>query len=221
MNPYDWIIFDSTGTLMTPDPEPAVAYHAFGSDSGSRRSVDQIRGDLKAAMRRHFFGETALNPTDESAELVRWKRIVADTLPDIPRDAFEPMFGKLWNHFASSAAWRLYDDVLPTIDRLRKKGYSIGIGSNFDRRLPMVLEGKGVIERFDQVLTSSDLGWSKPNPKFYEVATSRLGAQDRSRLLMIGDTERGDVTAPRESGWHARLLVRDGDGALLNLTNDL
>lgn len=221
MADYDWIIFDSTGTLMTPDPEPADVYQATGKRLGSSLSLERVRTDLRAAMVRHFFGDTANAPTSDQAEFLRWKRIVADALSDVEGEALEIAFESLWHHFASPETWRVYEDVIPTLDRLKSRGYSIAIASNFDGRLRTVMAGLGIDHCFDQVFVSSDLGWSKPNVRFYDTAAKRLDASDRSRLLMIGDTPRGDVDAAQQAGWDARLLVRDRANALLELTADL
>lgn len=221
MKRYDWIVFDSTGTLMTPDPEPAILYHQAGRSSGSKKSIDQIRVDLKASMKRNFFGDQALLPTDASFELGRWRRIVSQTLDDLMPDQLAEAFEVLWAQFAESSHWRLFEDTLPTIRRLRSVGYKIAVASNFDERLRSVIEGFGIKHDLDEVLISSELGWSKPNLKFYDAATSRLNATDRSRLLMIGDTYLGDVDAATKAGWDARHLVRDAEDSLLMLVQDL
>ena len=74
---------------------------------------------------------------------------------------------------------------------------------------------------FDEILISSQLGWSKPNPKFYHASRTQLGSPDPSRVLMIGDTHQGDVAAAKSAGWHARHLVRALVNALADLTADL
>lgn len=221
MNSYDWIIFDSTGTLMTPDPEPASVYQATAQQLGSQLPRDEIRANLRAAMRRHFFGSTAFEPTTQEVERDRWQKIVADTLPDLAGESLATAFRTLWQHFASPQTWRLYDDVPISIERLKAKGYRVAVASNFDGRLRTVLEGMPIRDRFDAVLISSDLGWSKPNPQFYLSAAQCLGATDLSKLLMIGDTELGDVVAAKRAGLDARHLVRDRDDALAVLTQDL
>ncbi len=219
---YEWIVFDSTGTLMTPDPEPAQVYRDAAARFGNPGSVDEVRSRLKAAMRRHFFGDTAESPTSEAFELQRWRRIVGETLGDgIPPEDFPSTFESLWQHFAEAAAWRLFADVADTLQRLRRQGYPIAVASNFDGRLRPILAGLGIESLVDEVLISSDLGFSKPNPKFYEAAAKRLGVSDVRTLLMIGDTHEGDVVAAKRAGWDARHLVRDRPDALSELTSDL
>lgn len=221
MTLYDWIVFDSTGTLMTPDPEPAVLYHQVGISHGSQKSVDQIRVDLRAAMKRNFLGETASLPTHAEFELQRWQRIVSETLDDLAPKPLSSAFESLWNQFAMPSHWRLFEDTIPSIRRLRSSGYKIAVASNFDERLRSVIDGLEIHSDLDEILISSELGWSKPNLKFYDAATRRLQATDRGRLLMIGDTYQGDVVAARESGWEARHLVREATDSLSQLVQDL
>lgn len=221
MKRYEWIVFDSTGTLMTPAPEPAVLYHQVGQSNGSQKSVDQIRVDLRAAMKRNFFGDQASLPTDAKFELGRWQRIVSETLDDLPTEQTTIAFEHLWHQFAQSSHWRLFDDTLPTIRKLRSAGYKIAVASNFDERLRSVIDGLELRNDLDEILISSELGWSKPNLKFYDAATRRLDAADRNRLLMIGDTYQGDVEAATQAGWDARHLVRNSPNSLSSLAQDL
>ena len=132
MNDYDWIVFDSTGTLMTPSPEPALLYQQVAERAGSRQNLDETRTYLRSAIVRHFFEENADRETDETFELTRWRRIVADALPDLSGQELDAAFEDLWHRFASAQCWRLFDDVLPTLQRLQQKDYRIAVASNFD-----------------------------------------------------------------------------------------
>ncbi|MEM0925275.1 MAG: HAD-IA family hydrolase [Planctomycetota bacterium] len=218
---FDWIVFDSTGTLMAPKPEAASVYLSIGAQFGLDLSLDSVRSSLRQSIRNHFFGDRIEQPTDESLEDIRWRRIVSDVLPGLDGDRFEDAFHTLWHQFADASSWELFDDVHEVLGRLRQRGYRIAAASNFDRRLRGIARDLGLAEKLDEILISSELRFSKPNTKFYDRATERLGARDRSRLLMIGDTFRGDVEAARAAGWKARHLIRDQEDALLTLTADL
>lgn len=206
---------------MTPDPEPACVYHDVGRDHGSMLSLDAIRQNLRTAMTRHFLGGTAMDSTNEEVELRRWELIVNDTLDDLDHNVRRPVFNTLWKRFEQADAWRLFDDVIPTLRGLKSQGYLIAVASNFDARLRSVIEGLGVQAHFDEIFISSDLGWSKPNPKFFDAAAHRIGVDDRSTLLMIGDTYQGDVQAAQQAGLDARHLIRDHESSLADLTRDL
>ena len=219
--PYDWVFFDSTGTLMRPVPEPAEVYHQIGQAFGSDLSVSQLREQLKEAMKTHFLGDTVDLPTDQTFERERWRRIVVDTISDLPETHLDEAFAQLWLRFSEADAWQLFADSVPTLQRLRTAGYKIALASNFDQRLVQILHQMQIMDRFDRIVISADLGWSKPSKKFYEAAQQAVSATDVSRLLMVGDTFQGDVQTPRSVGWDARHLVRDKDNALETLLADL
>ncbi len=222
MKRYDWIVFDSTGTLMEPCPSAASVYHELGQRYGDLQSADEVKQRLKAAISQHFFGDGTDAPTDENRELARWRSIVADTLPGVRESEFETLFHELWHRFATAENWRLFDDALPVLDRLKASGYQLGLASNFDLRLATITEQLEIFGHFDQMLISSQVGWSKPSRHFYGSATRQLQMEkQRDRILMIGDTLAGDVIAAKEAGWDARHLVRDHETALIELTKDL
>jgi putative hydrolase of the HAD superfamily len=231
MNPFDWIVFDSTGTLMTPSPEPAAVYHSIARSHGCRLALDQVRSNLKNAMKEHFFSSAAVSSTDETIERGRWRQIVAaalavGTAEGLDTASFSAVFDRLWQHFAEPAAWTVFEEVPGTLDRLRSRGYRLAVASNFDERLRRILHGKtfggrALADRFDEVFISSEVGWSKPQPEFYDAVFRRLQVDDPSRVLMIGDTPEADVHAAEAAGWAARLLVRGRSETLTTLLNDL
>lgn len=219
---YDWVVFDSTGTLMEPSPPAAMVYHEFGQRYGDRQSIDEVQQRLKASITRHFFGDAADTPTDEDRELARWRLIVADTLPSVREPEFETLFQELWQRFATAENWQLFHDTLPVLKRLKASGYRLALASNFDLRLATISEQLKISEYFDQMLISSQVGWSKPSRNFYDSATRKIEMEShRDRVLMIGDTLAGDVIAAQAAGWDARHLVREHANALVDLTKDL
>lgn len=88
----------------------------------------------------------------------------------------------------------------------------MAIASNFDRRLYSVIDGLPALRRIEQTFVSSVVGFRKPSVEFYESVVSGLGC-DPSDILVIGDTEENDVTAPRNAGLTAIHLQRDVEHA--------
>lgn len=220
MNRYEWIVFDSTGTLMRPDPEAAVVYHEFmvGAIGDSAAvSSGELKLRLREAMRHHFSAESAADPTNEERERKRWRDIVDMSMPELDSGTIDEFFSDLWTYFGDPKAWAIYDEVLSLVDHLRASGYRIAVASNFDLRLKRVIEGFPLRERVDQLLISSQVGWSKPNVEFYVQAGRILQLDSPKSALMIGDTKPGDVDAPIKVGWDALHLVRDRPDALTSL----
>ncbi|TWU07698.1 HAD-IA family hydrolase [Stieleria varia] len=218
--PIRCVAFDSTGTIVYPDPHPADVYHAVGTELGSHRSLGEIRVELSAAMRRRFLGDVAMRATDPDYERCRWRWIVSDTLSDLSTEAVDLAFDRLWNHFANPNHWSVFDDVTSALQQLADKGVRRMVASNFDDRLIPVLDGVGLRSLFDDVLVSSRLGWSKPNPDFFHAAAKFADGAAAHEILMIGDTQLNDVDSARTAGWHAELIDRSSGRGLLEIVND-
>ena len=226
MKRYSVVMFDATGTLFYPNPEPAQAYLQFAfpeARSAAAKSVtlDQMRARLKQAMSHHFSHQAAEQPTNEDRERKRWMAIVQDCLIEWDAQAIDGIFAGLWDHFADHRNWSIYEEVPAIIGQLKEAGYRIALGSNFDARLRQLIDGFAVSDWFDEVLVSSELRWCKPNVCFYDAAAQKLGLRSDETALMIGDTKAGDFDAAIKAGWDAALLVRDRNGALADLISSL
>ena len=57
-----------------------------------------------------------------------------------------------------------------------------------------------IIFYFEKIFASSELGWRKPAPQFFQAVESRLQKEPES-LLLIGDDPRLDIAAAKAAGW--------------------
>ena len=53
----------------------------------------------------------------------------------MPFKNFDAFFQELYDLFAQAECWRLFDDTIPTLEVLKKRGVHIAIISNWDHRL--------------------------------------------------------------------------------------
>ena len=204
------LLFDAVGTLMYPDPPVAAAYGRVARSRGSILGEEEIAARFGAALAK-ITVPLQLQPTSEFTERQRWQRIVADVLDDIP-DQVDVAFDELWNHFADAENWALYEDVLPTLHALHKAGCTLGIASNFDGRLASIVAAMPALNELTHVFCSSEVGWSKPAPVFFQIIEQRLAAGP-GELWMIGDDVALDFTAATAAGWNAVWLDRGQTGA--------
>ena len=123
---------------------------------------------------------------------------------------------ELFERFAEADAWRVYDDVVPALERLRAAGLRLAVISNWDERLPRLLDALGLASRFDAVVYSSAVGVEKPHPGIFAAAAERLGLPPE-RLAHVGDRRLEDLEGARAAGWRALLLDRGGGGDLAGL----
>jgi len=206
-----WILFDAVGTLIYPDPPVAEAYHRVARDFQSQLSVAEIKQRFAAAFAREFHSGPGLvrPPTSEAGERNRWRRVVAAVLNDLPEAEAEP-FERLWQHFAEPASWRLFDDVLAALSALAARGFHLGIASNFDSRLHRIVAGHAPLAMCEQVFVSSEIGFSKPDPRFFAAVKARLGGSG-PEILLVGDDYRNDLEGAVAAGWRGVLVNREGD----------
>jgi putative hydrolase of the HAD superfamily len=203
-----WVLFDAVGTLIYPDPPVANAYHAAGQQFGSRLSIDEICQRFAAALRANYSGG---GPTSEAHERERWQSIVRQVMSDVA-SAREAIFDHLWEHFAQPHHWRLYDDVATTLSALRRRGFQLGIASNFDGRLCRIVDQHSALKNCAEVFVSSEVGFTKPDPRFFRAIEKRLNA-DPSQIALVGDDEVSDVQGAMSAGWRAVRLDRAAEAS--------
>ncbi|HKI21035.1 MAG TPA: HAD-IA family hydrolase [Isosphaeraceae bacterium] len=204
------IVFDAVGTLIKPVPSVAEAYVAAARRQGVVLDPEEVRARFQV----HFqcgevhAGQGVLS-TDEATERRRWQRIVAGVLPEVPdRDR---AFGELWDHFGRPGSWRCYPDVPPVLNAFAEMGISVCVGSNFDGRLRGVVQGLPELGSWiDSLVISSEVGYRKPHPLFFEAACAHLGLPG-PRVLCVGDDLENDVRGAIRAGLYGLLLDRGAD----------
>lgn len=145
--------------------------------------------------------------TDEAFEFECWRQVVRNYFEDRSHAEADEMFVELWQHFARASNWRLFPDVEPTIAELKRRGYRLGIASNFDGRLLEICRDLPPLDTLDPIFVSSQVGWSKPYPNFY-AEIERITQLPPERIFMVGDDCGSDQVFPRGRGWQACWLCR-------------
>jgi putative hydrolase of the HAD superfamily len=118
----------------------------------------------------------------------------------------QSFFPRLYERFSKPDVWRIYDDVLPTLEGLRRAGIRTAALSNWDERLRPLLEGLQLAHFFDPIIVSSEVGSAKPDPAIFHLAARALELPPDS-ILHVGDDPSLDLAASR-AGFHAVLIDR-------------
>jgi putative hydrolase of the HAD superfamily len=211
----DWglirgIVLDAVGTLIKPVPSVADAY----TDAARRQGVELSRDVVRSRFNEHFesdevHGGRGLHSTDEATEIWRWRRIVAKVLPEV-RDP-QGVFDELWDHFGRPGSWRTFPDVAPALRSIHDAGIAVCIGSNFDGRLRQVVLGLPELSwAVEALVISSEIGFRKPHPLFFQAVCQRLELSAR-QILCVGDDIENDVRGAVRAGLSAMLLDRHGE----------
>ncbi len=104
--------------------------------------------------------------------------------------------------------------VLGLVGQLKTNGYKVGLLSNNTLDAAKQFRDTGFADHFDVALVSAEIGFSKPDPKAFEIFAERLGVS-LSELIFIDDTERSLSTA-KQVGFKP-ILFTGHDSLLIDL----
>jgi putative hydrolase of the HAD superfamily len=198
------VAFDAVGTLIHPEPPAHEVYAAVARRYGGRTTVNEIRTRFAAA----FAEEERLDlanglATSEERERRRWQDIVAHVLDDVADPA--ACFAQLYEHFARPEAWRCEPGCQDLLRRLRHLDYAIALASNYDHRLRRVVAGLPPLTAIETIVISSEVGWRKPEPRFFAQLAAAL-ALPLDAVLYVGDDLDNDFHGALEAGVQALLF---------------
>lgn len=169
--------------------------------------MDQLRERLSVGFRWHA-ADRAHQPvvSDEA-----WWEELRPVLRDlglslgVPAQCAQDLMPALRRRFLDPRRWHLYPDVLPCLDALESLGWRMDIASNNIPELEAMVEGLGVRARFRHIHCSARMGYEKPHPAFFRMATQ--GLPKGSKIWMVGDNVDADFYGAQKQGLRT-VLVR-------------
>ena len=123
-----------------------------------------------------------------------------------PQEAIDP-----FKH-AFRAAWGQTHTLVPgakeTLKALRDKGYRLFAASNsFGHLQRSRLSHAGLLDMFEDTYISMDIGFDKPDIRFYETALNRCGLS-AGEVLMVGDSMTTDILGAQKAGLDTCFFAR-------------
>ncbi|MBC2864528.1 HAD family hydrolase [Streptomyces mexicanus] len=97
----------------------------------------------------------------------------------------------LYERHMTPAAWSPYPDAPEVLRTLHERGVKVGVVSNIGWDLRPVFREHGLDGYVDAYVLSYEHGVQKPDPRLFETACGRLGADPRE-VVMVGDDRRAD-----------------------------
>lgn len=104
----------------------------------------------------------------------------------------EVLTNEIYRSFDSANRWKLFDGVEETFAELKRRGFLIGIISNWGEGLERLLAGLTLNRYIDTVVSSAAVGMHKPQEGIFEIALSRLGVAPE-QAYHVGDHIVADV----------------------------
>jgi putative hydrolase of the HAD superfamily len=205
----DIVFFDAGETILHPHPSfPELFAEVCGRrgievEAAVVSSVQQeLAPHLVELAEESGVREPSLSP---EASLKFWSHLYRRLLAEFGVHD-ESMVTEMYAVFSSASSYRLYDDVLPTLDLL-SRSHRLGLISNFEAWLEEMLVELEVGHLFEVSVISGIEGVEKPDPKIYEKALEVAGVEPGA-AVHIGDSPAMDVEPAAKVGIQTILLDR-------------
>jgi putative hydrolase of the HAD superfamily len=206
------ICFDMGFTLLQHAPTGPDLYIRILAEHGHTVTVDELEAAVRPARDFYIRATREGRPFESSMELASefWEEyngIVLERL-GLPVDIHSSLGEKIYTAAWSPASWRLFPDVIPTLDELRGRGIRMAVISNFVDTLDAVCASHGLSQYFDVILPSVQAGTMKPDPEIFHIALRRLGVA-ADAAWHVGDNYWADILGARAAGLTAVLVDRE------------
>ena len=95
-------------------------------------------------------------------------------------------------------------ELVACIERLRASGLRVGLLSNFSADLRTMLAQQGLLQHFDALAISAEIGVMKPDAAAYQAVLAMLGLEAHTCIFI--DDVSANVTAAQALGLHGILF---------------
>lgn len=200
------VLLDALGTLVgfaPPGPLLRTALAARGVDVSQDEAGRAVRAEIgyyRANLHRARDAASLAELRAACAEVVR------EALPataGLPADVLQEAVLEAFDFVA-------FPEVEAELRALRAQGAVLVVCSNWDVSLHDVLDDIGLRPYLHGVVTSAELGVSKPDPAPFRAALALVDGPPASRVVHVGDSLDEDVAGGRAAGLEVVLVDRDG-----------
>jgi HAD superfamily hydrolase (TIGR01509 family) len=131
---------------------------------------------------------------------------LAEAGAKLPRDNVFEILKKI-SRSAKVENYVLYDDVIPTLEKLKKRGLIVGLITSLTKDMNLICSNLGLATYVDFVVTSKEVGANKPEPPIFLAALERAGV-GASEAVYVGDQYETGVVGARGVGINPVLIDR-------------
>jgi putative hydrolase of the HAD superfamily len=207
------IFFDAGFTLLRPYPSIAEICQQVCQQLGLHIKRNEVEARMDEA-EDYFLRQSRNNRhTWASEEAINefWTGYYMTLLRALVVEHDEPRLYQLARaineEFEKHTSWEIFPDVLPVLQTLRARNYTLGVISDWGIALGPILRQHTLSRYFDCLLVSATTGYAKPSPMLYQQALERANAVP-DYALHIGDSYIHDVLGARSVGMTPVLLDR-------------
>ena len=207
-----FVFLDAVNTLMDLEPD----FPGFFIKMARREGVECDPAFVKEALERsrqrvrvRLAGRADFSISQER-ERTFWRSIDSEIFREMGfGDRGPEIADKAFAEFESGRHFRLLDETVPALRRLRELGFPIGIVSNGTEGMERWMRGCAFAPFMEFIFVSVGVGWEKPGPEIFRLALERAGVEPRE-ALHVGDSFEHDILGAAGVGIPGLWVSRNG-----------
>jgi putative hydrolase of the HAD superfamily len=208
------ISFDAGNTLLYCDPSPAEIYAEALSRHGRPVTAPEVEPVFAGAwveLQERVPPGIDRYGSRPGGEYSWWGAFLREVLDRLDHEAeWEPLLAELYAAFSRPEVWQVYPDTRSTLESARSLGLRLAVISNWDRRLPQILDSLDLTHFFETITVSAIEGVEKPAAEIFHLTLDRLATRP-GETLHVGDSPVEDYTGATAVGMVPVLVDRPGN----------
>jgi putative hydrolase of the HAD superfamily len=202
------IFFDWMNTLTYAEPDRHDQFCQIARESGVDLSPHKVaQGIYNAGSELPEGAPYRWQESHDPEIFIRYIEIIlGEAGVKLPRDKVLEILREL-SRSAKVENYVLYDDVLPTLEKLKKRDLTVGLITSLTKDMNLIYSDLGLAHYIDFVVTPKVVGANKPEPPIFLAALERAGV-GASESVYVGDQYETDVVGARGVGISPILIDR-------------
>lgn len=197
------LLLDAGGTLLAENPSRETLY----AQAAARHGIALEPAGMRLCMQRAHGSLPLVLEGNYRYSMPWFEAFIADIFErqlGLERARLPRVCEELFATFADARSFRLLPGAAVLLEAAAARGLKLGLISNWSPALSTVLDGLGVLGRFDTVLISSVERLEKPDRLIFERALQRLNVR-AEQTLHVGNEPVQDVQGANDCGIRALL----------------
>jgi len=160
-------------------------------------------GKARNIIRKEQDSNTFLSETEFYEQQAEITARILSKPTTLVKERIERLIYRGWEPFFKKI--KLYKNSIKTLDAMRKKGYKLGLLSDFPPKTK--LEYLGIKDGWDAVLCSEHCGALKPHPRSF-IELAKLMGLPPEKIIYVGNSLSYDVAGAKKAGMKTAWIKR-------------
>lgn len=206
------VFFDVGNTLIYPNPSVPEIFTRVANRLGHDIALEEVAGAMDKV--NAFYHDEYMRDGDFWCVHDRAVQIWLDMYTLMAQHCgitheVPALTQAVYDEYLLPECWAFFPDVEQTLKGLKKKGYHLGIISNWDATLEDLLRSLGYLPYFDEVIASATVGTRKPYKAIFDIALDRMGVE-ACDAIHVGDLPEADGEGASNAGLRPIIIDRKG-----------